>query len=122
MAYGVGKVQYNSQLNGGLGDVELLSINPLNFHRLGGDGTLENAELVIEDRISTIASLVRRYGNIAKSVEPDANLGITSLQTMKPPSLSTAEWSKLAPNMRRVLGVKQGGSGDNLYPMAKVKQ
>src|SRR5690348_1837893 len=35
LAHGVGKIQWNRHLAGGLGDVELLSINPLRFYKLG---------------------------------------------------------------------------------------
>lgn len=122
MCHGIAKIQWNSRLNGGFGDVELLSVNPLNFHILGGDGSIDDAELVIEEKAVTIESLYRRYGSLAENVEPDANSSISAMQVMKPSSLSSAEWSKLAPNMRRILGVKMGGQGDDLYPMAKLRQ
>lgn len=123
LARGFGKVQWNPKLNGGFGDTELLSINPLALSILGGDGSLDQAELVIEKRRVTIASLRRRYGSLADDVEPEA-AGISALaQPMRPNQLSSNEWSKLSPNMRRVLGVKNGNSGnDNLYPVALERQ
>ena len=123
LAYGVGKVQWNSTLNGGLGDNEVISINPLNFAKLGGDGTIESAECIIESRMVTIASLKRRYGKLADNVEPDADsAGMASMQTMKPSQLSTAEWSKLSPPMRKLLGIKQGGVPEQIFPMVRLRQ
>lgn len=122
MAHGIGKIQWNSRLTGGFGDVEMLSINPMNIHLLGGDGSMDEAEMILEERAVTIAAIRRKYGHLADLVEPDANMSIANQQTMKPSSLSSAEWSKLAPNMRRILGVKQGGQGEDLYPMAKLRQ
>jgi hypothetical protein len=123
LAHGVGKVQWNSKLNGGLGDVQLLSINPLNLYILGGDGSIEGAELIREDEMVTLASLKRQYGNLADLVDVEAeNTGIASIQTMKPSALSSSEWSKLSPYMRQVMGVKRGGIPEMIFPMVKKRQ
>lgn len=123
LARGVGKIQWNSRMNGGLGDVELISINPMNHFIVGGDGTIDAAELIREDRMVTIASLRRRFGTLADGVDPEADAGgIAAIQTMKPSQLSTAEWSKLNPQMKQLLGMKQGGIPEQLFPMAKLRQ
>jgi len=124
LARGFGKVQWNPKLKGGYGDTEIISINPMKLSILGGDGSLEKSECVIEKDLVSIASLIRRYGDLARDVEPEAP-GITALaQPMRPSSLSSAEWSKLSPQMRRVLGVKSGGANgsEQLYPMAMMRQ
>lgn len=123
LAKGVGKVQWNSKLNGGLGDNQLISINPLNFFILGGDGSIEAAELVREDEMVTLASLKRQYGNLADLVDVEAeSSGIASIQTMKPSALTTSEWSKLNPQMRRLMGVKSSGATEQIFPMVKKRQ
>lgn len=121
LARGIGKVQWNPRLSGGMGDVEILSINPLNFYTLGGDGSVENAECCIEMRWVTMASLRRRFGALADGIEPEP-MGLPSSQVMRPRQLSTQEWSKLAPNMQRILGVKAGGGTDErLFPMVRQR-
>lgn len=121
LARGIGKVQWNPRLSGGMGDVEILSINPMNFFTLGGDGSVENAECCIETRLVTIASLVRRFGKLAEGIEPEP-LGLPNSQVMRPRQLSSAEWSKLAPNMQRILGVKAGGgTPEQLFPMVRQR-
>ena len=121
LARGIGKVQWNPRLSGGMGDVEILSINPLNFYTLGGDGSVENAECVIETRMVTVAALIRRFGKLAEGIEPEP-LGLPNSQVMRPRQLSTAEWSKLAPNMQRILGVKSGGGlPEQLFPMVRQR-
>lgn len=123
LARAFGRVHWNPRLNGGFGDTELLAINPLNLAMLGGDGTLDNCELVIESRMVTIASLRRRYGSLADGLRPEPN-GIAALaQPMKPSQFSSAEWSKFSPMMRRVLGVRGGSAQpENLFPVVRERQ
>jgi hypothetical protein len=121
LARGIGKVQWNRHLSGGMGDVEILSVNPLNFHTLGGDGSVENAECCVETRMVTIASLKRQFGHLADGIEPEP-LGLPNSQVMRPRQLSSAEWGKLAPNMQRILGVKTGGGvNEQLFPMVRQR-
>lgn len=120
---GIGKIQWNSRLNGGLGDVELISINPMNHYIVGGDGTIDAAELIREDRMVTIASLRRRYGKLAELIDYEADTSnIANIQTMKPNQLSSSEWSKLNPQMKQILGIKQGGVPEQIFPMVKLRQ
>lgn len=121
LARGIGKVQWNRHLSGGMGDVEILSINPLNFYTLGGDGSVDNAECCIETRMVAIASLKRQFGSLADGIEPEP-MGLPNSQVMRPRQLSSAEWSKLAPNMQRILGVKAGGGlPEQLFPMVRQR-
>jgi hypothetical protein len=118
LARGIGKIQWNPRLSGGMGDVELLNIDPLKFYTLGGDGRVENAECCIEARVVTLASLKRRFGQLAEGIEPDAMTSPAAMtQVMRPRALSSSEWSKLSPQMRRVIGDKSSGQVDNIYPV-----
>lgn len=129
LAHGVGKVQWNKHLAGGLGDVELLSINPLRFYKLGPEGPstpIENCECLIETRTVTIESLVRRYGPVARLIKPDADLSAAGLRPMRPGSLSSDEWSKLAPQMQSIISRAAGNKGlvgqnDSLYPTVEER-
>lgn len=120
LARGIGKVQWNPRLSGGMGDVELLSINPLNFYCLGGEGSIENSECCIETRWVTIASLKRQFGSLADGIEPEP-MGMPDSQVMRPRQLSSSEWAKLAPNMQRLLGIKSGGMNDQLFPRVRQR-
>ncbi len=120
LAYGVGKVQWNPHLAGGMGNVELRAINPLQFFPLGGDGPLDEAECLIEERTVTIEALHRRYGELAKLVRPDPDSISGSLGPMRPSSISSDQWSKFSPQMQHALGVKNGmGQNDTLYPKVR---
>lgn len=120
LAWGVGKIQWNPFLAGGLGDVELKNVNPLLFFKLGGSGPIEECECLIEQRSVTLAALIRRYGDVARTLKPDAGgagAGGSSLQPMRPSSVTAEQWSKFSPQMQSVLGVRGGiGSTDQLYP------
>ncbi len=121
LARAIAKVQWNSKLAGGMGDVELLSISPMNFHTLGGDGSIDTAECCIETRIVTSASLVRRFGKLAEGIQPDVYPGVQAMTAFKPGSMSRAEWSKLAPQMKRIIGDRRGGDIGQIYPMVKER-
>ena len=123
LAKGIGKIQWNPAANNGFGDMELISINPMNFSVLGGDGSIDNAECVIETRKVTIASLRRRFGLLADGIEPDQSSSMPNGQVMRPGQLSSAEWSKLSPQMQRVIGRKSAGSAspDDIYPMTTLR-
>lgn len=119
LAYAVGKVQWNPYLAGGMGNVQLLSVNPLQFYKLGGDGPLDQCECVIEERSVTVEALRRRYGPVADLIKPDSGSDPSSLKPMRPSSISSDQWSKFSPQMQSVLGVRGGGLGgtsDTLYP------
>jgi len=118
LAYAVGKIQWNPYLAGGMGDVQLLAVNPLNFYKLGGEGPLDECECLIEERTVTLEALRRRYGPVADLVRPDSGSDPSALKPMRPSSISSEQWSKFSPQMQSVLGVRGGlgGTSDTLYP------
>jgi hypothetical protein len=123
LAKGIGKIQWNGRLRGGMGDVELKAINPMNLFTLGGDGSIDQAELVTEREIVSVASLRRQYGHLVDGIEPDAFISGMSGQTMKPGQYTSAEWGKISPQMRKILGKKgmQAG-GENHFPMVTKRK
>lgn len=129
LAHGVGKVQWNRHLAGGLGDVELLSISPLRFLKLGPEGPstpIENCECLIETRTVTIESLVRRYGPVARLIKPDADPSSGGLRPMRPSGVSSEQWGKYSPQMQSVISQVSGSKGmtgqnDALYPTVEER-
>ncbi len=126
LSHGVGKVQWNPSLAGGMGDVELCSINPLRFFKLGSGSPMSpipECECLIETRPVTIEALRRRYGDVARQVRPDADVTAGALQPMRPSSVSSEQWSKFSPQMQQVLGVRGGlgGASDSLYPVVEER-
>jgi hypothetical protein len=123
LAKGVGKIQWDQRLRGGMGDVALREISPIDFFKLGGDGSLENAELVTETEIVTLAALRRTYGDLAAGIRPDAFTNASSPQTMKPGQYSSAEWAKISPFMRKILGKKgMAGGAEQHFPMVRSRK
>jgi hypothetical protein len=116
---GVGKIQWNHQLAGGMGDVELVDLPPNNVFTLGGDGSFDTAECIIEREIITMEALRRQYGDLVDGVEPDTFTSPMTGQTMKPSQLSQSEWARFSPIMRKLLGKKGIDGGAQLYPMVK---
>ena len=128
LAHGVGKVQWNRHLAGGLGDVELLSINPLRFYKLGPEGPstpIDQCECLIECKTVTIEALVRRYGSVARLIKPDADAA-SSLRPMRPSGVSSEQWGKYSPQMQSVISQVAGSKGmssqnDSLYPTVEER-
>ena len=124
LAYAVGKVQWNRHLAGGLGDTELCGVNPLRFYKLGVEGIstpLPECECLIECRLVTIESLVRRYGEVARLIKPDADLSSSGLKPMRPSGVSSEQWGKYSPQMQSVISQVAGSRGmssttDQIYP------
>jgi hypothetical protein len=128
LAHGVGKVQWNRHLSGGLGDVQLLSINPLRFYKLGAEGPstpIDECECLIECRTVTIESLVRRYGPVARLIKADADAA-SSLRPMRPSGVSSEQWGKYSPQMQSVISQVAGSKGmssqnDSMYPTVEER-
>ena len=128
LAHGVGKVQWNKHLAGGLGDTELLSINPLRFYKLGAEGVstpVNECECLIECRTVTIESLVRRYGQVARLIKADPDTS-SSLRPMRPSGVSGEQWGKYSPQMQSVISQVAGNKGmsresDMLYPVVEER-
>lgn len=116
---GVAKVQWNHRLAGGMGDVEVLDVAPNNVFTLGGDGSFDTAECIIEREIITMEALRRQYGSLVDGVEPDTFTSPMTGQTMKPSQLSQSEWAKYSPLMRKLIGKKGMDGGAQLFPMVK---
>jgi hypothetical protein len=123
LAKGVGKIQWNSRLRGGMGDVELKFINPMNLFTLSGDGSLDSAELVTEREIISMAALRRAYDRLVDGVKPDDFAPTMNLQSMKPGQLSSAEWAKFSPLMRKWMGRKgMSANTEQHFPMVTVRK
>lgn len=129
LAHGVGKVQWNRHLASGLGDVELLSINPLRFYKLGPEGPstpVDQCECLIETRTVTIESLVRRYGQVARLIKADPDASSSGLRPMRPSAVSSEQWGKYSPQMQSIISQVSGSKGmtgqnDSLYPTVEER-
>ena len=130
LAYGVGKVQWNRHLAGGLGDTELLSRNPLRFYKLGPEGAstpIPDCECLIDCRTVTIEALARRYGRqMASLIKPDADASSSGLRPMRPSGISSEQWGKFNPQMQSILSQTAGARGmsgqtDLLYPTVEER-
>jgi hypothetical protein len=102
------KVQWNPSLNGGLGDMEMVVLSPLNFMVLGAQNKLQQAEVCIVRQPVTIEELVRKHGDIAKSVKPDLSMSEYAGDTVRPGKISKARWGSYSKTLKNLLGERQG--------------
>lgn len=117
------KVQWNSTLNGGMGDVQMVPIAPWQWVTLGTGADPEDAECTIYFPVVTKDHLIRRFGKTAMRVECDADFGAAlSGNFNRPAGISKASWSNMGPALKRSLGIKTNAGGDDPYPKCVLKE
>jgi len=122
---GYGKVQWNSALNGGLGDNEFMPLGPLNVMSIGSGNKFQDEECVIGRWPTTIESLVRTFGEVARGVIPDIETDGPASEATRPGKISEAKWAALNPQLKRLLGKANPSSMQSKktrYPRAMLKQ
>ena len=115
------KIQWNPLLAGGIGDVEFQPISPLNFMMVGTSDKVQNAEVCIARRVVTIPWLIRRYGDVAKYVTPDARFSEFGGETVKPARFTKSSWAGLSKPLQNLLGTKQEGIKSK-FPRVMLKE
>jgi hypothetical protein len=126
---GYAKLQWNSSLNGGLGDIELVPIAPWNIAFVGGNGqNIQQSEATIYHHVVTLEHLHRTYGETARRVKGDADysgggsFGGTS-KGLRPKHISKESWSRIQGTpLQKVLSGP--GTAEELaqYPMVMQKE
>ncbi len=105
------KVQWNPSLRGGMGDAQVMCLSPLDFMQIGSSGNLKNdAEVCIMRQVVTKPWLIRRFGDVARGVQADAELEMGT-QISKPNTISSKRWQRLSPLMRNMASKLAGVSG-----------
>jgi len=116
------KVQWNPFLNDGWGDVEMLSLSPLNFLTIGATTNLEKeAEVCIYRHAVTMPELLRRHGDVAKGVKPEAKFSEMPGETIRPARFTKARWQVLNPQLKKLMG-KQSDNIQSQYPRTLRKE
>lgn len=118
---GYAKLQWNPKARFGAGDNEFMPISPLNIMLVGASSKLQEAEAVIYRTPVTMAYLKRKYGAIANSVKPDSGLTGMPADMMRPAKIPSAQWAKLNPTLRRMLG-QRSEAPSTKYPMSLLKE
>lgn len=122
---GPAKIQWNSKLNGGMGDNEMIAIAPWQWVTLGAGTNPQDAECIIYFPVVTKDSLIRDYGPTARRVQCDADYSGGALQGQfsRPAKFSPAQWSGMAQTLKQSLGIKRSQTDDDTpYPMTLKKE
>ena len=122
---GPAKIQWNSKLNGGMGDCDIVPIAPWQWVTLGGGTNPQDAECIIYFPVVTKDSLIRDFGPTAKRVECDSDFSSGALQGQfnRPAGFSKSQWNGMAQTLKMSLGIKSNASADDTpYPMCLKKE
>lgn len=98
-----GKLQWNSQLNNGEGDLELVPLGPNSVLPVKAKNTLESAEAVIYKEIQSLGWFREKYPLRGYLVQPDMEYSQYEMDTTPPSHLSPLLWSNLSGAMKRTL-------------------
>jgi hypothetical protein len=123
---GWAKLQWKSSLNGGMGDVNMVSIAPWNMAVAGASTDPQEAEALVYFRVETLNQLLRDFGDAAKRIEHDSiysDGGATlSSDSIRPGYINKDTWSRIGdPLKKRILGDDAPTSTD-VYPKVLKKE
>ena len=121
---GVGKIFWNSTLNG-MGDVQMLPIAPWQWGCIGAGTKHQDAEVFLFFPVVTREHLARRFGKeMASRVECDMEFGgQLSGGFNRPSHIGKAAWATMGQGLQKALGIKKSTVGnDALYPMVLQKE
>ena len=119
------KIQWNSELAGGMGDVDMVSIAPWQWATMGSGTNPQDSECIIYFPVVTKDHLVRKFGETAKRVQCDSDYSAGNLQGQfnRPRHIGQAQWNNMAQTLRMSLGIKSNLSdADTPYPMCLKKE
>jgi hypothetical protein len=122
---GPAKIQWNSRLNGGLGDVQMVPVAPWQWACLGAGTDPQDSECVLYYPVVTRDEIARRFGKqLAERVDYDLEYsGQLGGQFQRPAKISSDAWNRMGNAMRTSLGVRQSrGANDSIYPMTALKE
>jgi hypothetical protein len=123
---GPAKVQWNSTLNGGMGDVDIIPIAPWQWATLGAGTRVQDSECVMYFPVVTRDHIARRFGHtLASRVDCDMEYGgaLGGGQVQRPSHIGKDTWARMGEGLRTSLGIRQSGyANDALYPMATCKE
>ena len=122
---GPAKIQWNSRLNGGLGDVQMVPIAPWQWACIGAGTDPQESECILYFPVVTREEIARRFGRqLADRVDYDMEYsGQLGGQFQRPSKISSDAWSRMGTALRTSLGVKQSrGANDAAYPMTALRE
>jgi len=120
---GPAKLQWNSSLQGGMGDVQLVPIAPWQWATLGCGNDPQEAECIMYFPVVTKDHLIRRFGKTAMRVECDADFNNSlSGGFNRPSGISKSSWATMGSMLKKRMGVKASAGSDDPYPKAVLKE
>ena len=122
---GPAKIQWNSALAGGMGDVQMLPIAPWQWATIGAGTDPQESECILYFPVVTKEHLVRRFGRVALDVECDMEYSGSSLQGQftRPRHITPEAWARMGKTLHVSLGVRPSATAsDSPYGMLMQKE
>jgi hypothetical protein len=116
------KIQWNENLQFGMGDLEVRPISPRSLLPLKPDTDLQSSEAVIYQDTKSVGWLKRKYPLRAHLIYPDIEVSQFEVNLGPPANVSPQLYQQLTPAMTRVLGRNRRSMRTSAYPMCRYRE
>jgi hypothetical protein len=118
---GYGRLTWNPELCGGLGDMQMSALGPLDLIPIRPTHNLQGSRGVIYRTVKEISWFRDKFPVMGHLVTPDAQLSKFT-KTSKPSGAIGKAWEVVGPAMRRVFSASAAGTTDSVLPMAQLRE
>jgi hypothetical protein len=118
---GYGRLSWNPELCGGMGDMELTAVGPTDLIPIKPANHLQNSRGVIYQTVKELSWFRDKFPITGQHVKPDPSLSRFS-KTSKPSGAVGRAWEVIGPAMRRVLSASSSVTNDSVMPLARLRE
>lgn len=118
---GYGRLTWNPDLCGGMGDMELKALGPTDLIPIRPAHNLQGSRGVIYQSVKELSWFRDKFPILGNKVPADAALSKFS-KTSKPGGPVGRAWEVIGPAMRRIFSASAAGSVDSVLPLARLRE
>lgn len=118
---GFSKLEWDPQMNGGMGDLSLVPISPSQLLPLKPGMDLQDSEAVIYHTVKSVGWIKRKFPHRAHLVFPDIDLSQYQIDSGPPAHISPQLYDRLTPAFKRIMSRDKMG-GISAYPMSRYRE
>lgn len=122
LSTGYGRLTWNEELCGGLGDLQLTAVAPTDLMPLRPNGmNIQSCQGVIYKNVRSLAWFRKKYGARGKMVQPDVRFSSGPRGYGRPAYVTKGIWEVMSPQMQRIIGTRIDPV-QSVYPVAEYRE
>lgn len=119
---GYGRLGWNDDLCGGLGDQELRPVGPSDLMPIRPLGpNIQDCQAVVYRCVKPLSWFRTKYGAAGYRVKPDPSYSVGQRPLMRPAWVNQSIWTVMSPGMRKIIGTTAETSA-SVYPAAEYRE